>query len=129
MSNYAIIENTLVTNIVVADADYAQSKGWIACTDGVSVGWKYINGQFIAPTLPPLNPEAVQNENKITATLLLQQTDWTATVDIADPQYTNPHLTNQAEFLAYRSAVRKIVLNPPATPAVFPQLPNEQWSE
>lgn len=128
MSNYAIIENTLVTNIVVADADYAQANGWIACTDDVSIGWEYVNGQFVAASLPPLNPEEIKTQNKTTATFLLQQTDWTATVDIADPQYSNPHLLNRADFLTYRSLVRTIAVNPPTTPAVFPTLPTAIWS-
>lgn len=128
MSNYAIIENSLVVNIAVATDEFAQSQGWIPCSSGVTIGWSYINGQFIAPEPLPLNPEEIKSQNKITATLLLQQTDWTATVDIADPQYTNPHLTNQADFLTYRSLVRMIAVNPPTVPAVFPTLPTAIWS-
>ena len=58
---------------------------------------------------------------------LLQATDWTATVDISNPQYSNPYLMNQDAFLAYRSAVRAIAVNPVADP-VWPTLPTEQWS-
>lgn len=46
MSNYAIIENGKVVNLVVAEADYAATQGWVACPDG-GVGWDYINGQFV----------------------------------------------------------------------------------
>ena len=66
--------------------------------------------------------------NKQTATTLLQETDWTATVDIADPQYSNPYLTNQADFLAFRSTVRAVAVNPPATEWTPPATPTEQWS-
>lgn len=47
MSNYAIIENGKVVNLVVAEADYAATQGWVACPDGAGIGWDYINGQFV----------------------------------------------------------------------------------
>jgi len=78
--------------------------------------------------VPIYDGQQIAIQNKETALLLLQQTDWTATLDIADPQYSNPHLTNQSDFLTYRSLVRQIVLNPPTAPAAFPTLPVEQWS-
>jgi hypothetical protein len=69
-----------------------------------------------------------QNINKTNATTLLQQTDWTATLDITNPQYSNPYLTNQPEFLSYRSTVRQIAVNPPSTEATFPPQPVATWS-
>lgn len=128
MTNYAVIENNLVTNITVADAQFAQSQGWVACASDVGIGWSYINGQFVAPVSPTPTPEEIQAQNKQTATFLLQQTDWTATVDISNPQYSNPYLTNQDAFLAYRSTVRNIAVNPPTTPATFPTQPVATWS-
>jgi hypothetical protein len=71
---------------------------------------------------------AAREANKQQATALLQQTDWTCTVDITNPQYSNPYLMNQDAFLAYRSTVRQIAVNPPTTPAVFPVMPDEIWS-
>lgn len=73
--------------------------------------------------------EQIQAENKSQATALLQQTDWTTIPDVADPALSDPYLTNAAEFAAYRSNVRKIAVNPPTTPAVFPVMPDEIWSE
>ena len=73
--------------------------------------------------------ERQRQANKQQAESLLQQTDWTATVDIADPQYSDPYLMNQAEFLAYRSVVRQIAVNPPTTQAVFPEMPKNVWSQ
>ena len=86
--------------------------------------WSYVVGN------PPPYPAAaqIQAENKSIATSLLQQTDWTCTVDINNPLYSNPYLTNQDAFLAYRSTVRNIAVNPPTTPAVFPAMPQEVWS-
>ena len=81
------------------------------------------------PPPPAPTPEEIQAQNKATASSLLQQTDWTATVDISNPQYSNPYLMNQDDFLAYRSAVRAIAVNPPTTlVTVWPTLPAEQWS-
>lgn len=69
---------------------------------------------------------AAQNKEK--AQSLLAQTDWTATVDISNPQYSNPYLANQAEFLAYRSAIRAIAVNPPAVVDPWPVMPQEVWA-
>ena len=90
----------------------------------MSGGWKYAQGN------PPQYPsqQQIAAQNKAQAESLLQATDWTATIDIADPAYSNPYLTNQAEFLSYRSQNRAIAVNPPITPAEFPNKPVEQWS-
>ena len=73
------------------------------------------------------NEQQARLGNKQTAESFLQETDWTATVDISNPEYSNPYLGNQAEFLAYRSAVRKIAVNPPVTVTEWPVKPNEVW--
>ena len=73
------------------------------------------------------NEQQVKQSNKSNAEQLLQATDWTATVDINNPQYSNPYLGNQDAFLAYRSQVRAIAVNPPTTPATFPEVPQEVW--
>ena len=77
---------------------------------------------------PPPTPEQIQAQNKAQATALLQQTDWTSIADVGNPQVSNPYLTNQTAFLAYRSQLRAIAVNPPTTPATFPTKPTEQWS-
>lgn len=87
----------------------------------ISRAFEYIvvDGQLVLPWV------AI---NKNQAVTLLQETDWAATVDITNPEYSNPYLTNQNEFLAYRSAVRQIAVNPPTTEAVFPIQPKAIWS-
>lgn len=72
------------------------------------------------------NAELASN-NKTKATTLLQQTDWTAIPDVADPLKSNPYLMNQADFVAYRSTIRGIAVNP-TFDAVFPEMPAEVWS-
>lgn len=123
MNNYAVIENEIVVNVVVAEPEYAKQQGWVELTGSVGAGWGYVNGQFVPP--PPPDYSA---QNKQQATALLSQTDWTCTVDITNPQYSNPYLMNQDAFLTYRSQVRAIAVNPPTTPAVFPTQPEPVWS-
>jgi len=70
----------------------------------------------------------VKNQNKQQATQLLTNTDWTAIPSVADPQQSNPYLVNQPAFLAYRSQVREIAVNPPSTPVTnWPTPPVEVW--
>jgi len=126
--NYAVLENTLVVNIVVSDNVYAQQQGWVELVGDASIGWTYVNGEFIPPAPIPPTPEEIQAQNKVQAESLLQATDWTCTVDINNPQYSNPYLGNQDAFLEYRSQVRQIAVNPPTTPAVFPEVPKEVWN-
>ena len=128
MENYAIVEQTKIVNTVVSDAEFAQAEGWILLPDGFGIGDFYIDGQFVKAPQPQPTPEEIQSQNKQEAQSLLQQTDWTCTVDINNPQYSNPYLANQDEFLAYRSTVRQIAVNPPTTPAVFPPMPEEVWA-
>jgi hypothetical protein len=61
------------------------------------------------------------------ASQLLTATDWTTIPDVANPVVSNPYLLNQAEFAAYRSAVRMLAVYPVAAP-VWPVIPTEQWS-
>jgi len=84
------------------------------------------NYGLIAEYIPPGPPTAEENKQK--AEQLLTATDWTAMESIADPAVSNPYLINQANFLAYRSAVREIAVNPIAGDIVWPVKPNEQWS-
>ena len=44
-NRYAIIENGLVANVVVADAEFAAQNGWIACPDA-GPGWQYDGTAF-----------------------------------------------------------------------------------
>jgi hypothetical protein len=45
---YAIIENGLVTNVVVADAELASQNGWVECPTA-GPGWKYDGTTFTEP--------------------------------------------------------------------------------
>lgn len=79
----------------------------------------------IAPYVAPV-PTA--EKNKQTAISKLQATDWAATVDIADPAISNPYLTNQADFLAYRNEIREYAVNPVEGNINWPAEPSAIWS-
>jgi len=72
------------------------------------------------------NVELAAN-NKTQAVNILNATDWTSIADVADPTKSNPYLMNQAEFIAYRSQVRQLAVNPVLNPT-FPPVPTAQWS-
>lgn len=100
---------------------------WVDCPDDITAGsFTYANGQFSAvPIPPPVPPTADQNKQK--AITFLQATDWAATVDISNPQYSNPYLANQDAFLVYRSQVRQYAVNPVAGDIQWPTKPTEVW--
>lgn len=116
--------------------------GWIEFNDGkpnedidvlpdwalnAEAAWDQANQP--PPPPPPPTPEEIQAQNKTEAVSRLQATDWAATVDISNPQYSNPYLMNQDDFLAYRSQVREIAVYPPTTlVTVWPNVPIEVWS-
>lgn len=57
---YAIIENGVVTNIAVAEEDFALEQGWLFLPFGVGIGWLYDGSTFSAP-LPYVPPKEVQS--------------------------------------------------------------------
>lgn len=61
------------------------------------------------------------------AQALLSSTDWTTIPSVADPAQSNPYLTNQAEFISWRSQVRAIAVTPEYT-SVIPAMPAQAWS-
>jgi hypothetical protein len=61
---------------------------------------------------------------KVQAQILLQATDW---VTLSDVTTGNPKLTNQSDFLSYRSTVRALFITPVVSP-IWPALPTAQWA-
>ena len=51
MERFAIIENGIVGNIVIADAEFAQEQGWLAAPDDVEIGWTHDGEAFAAPVV------------------------------------------------------------------------------
>lgn len=89
--------------------------------------------QATQPTQEEINAQLAQMDAqkpldncKAQASSLLYATDWTTIPDVANPE-NNPYLTNQAEFIAWRSQIRQLAVNPVADP-VFPTQPTPIWS-
>lgn len=103
--------------------------------DGVITGYADDGSQdYLIPSdyieLTPSEKQQFENNNnknicKQQASQLLYETDWTTIPDVANPANT-PYLTNQAEFIAWRSQIRALAVNPVANP-VFPPKPDEVW--
>jgi len=130
--NTQIIAYLTVNNIPFTNNDYqtGQPEGQsnqILEWNTAKLGAEPTQAQLDEAT-PIYEGQQIAAQNKTTATSLLSATDWTCTVDITNPQYSNPYLTNQSDFLAYRSTVRAIAVNPPNTPATFPDKPQEVWN-
>lgn len=130
--NTQIIAYLTVNNIAYTIGDYltGQPEGQanqILEWNTVKLGAQPTQAQLDQAT-PIYEGQQIAAQNKANATQLLQATDWTCTVDITNPQYSNPYLMNQDAFLTYRSQIRAIAVNPPTTPAVFPNKPDEVWS-
>ena len=80
--NYAIVENGIVVNIVVADAEFAASQGWVEIQNNAQIGWIYEDGQF---SQPPALPEPVELD-------ILSTDVWTIPADsetVATVTYTD----------------------------------------
>lgn len=95
---------------------------------------EWLSTDIAKPTEQEVNDEIIRLDLaapfaacKQQASSLLSQTDWTTIADVADPTKSQPYLLNQAEFTAYRSAVRVLAVYPVADP-VWPVKPAEQWS-
>ena len=130
--NSEIIAYLSVNNIAYTAGDYqtGQPEGQanqILSWDTAKLGAEPTQAQLDA-AYPVWEGQQIAVQNTATAQTLLTATDWTAIASVADPAVSTPHLTNQAEFLSYRSAVRAIGVTPPTTPATFPTAPTEQWS-
>ena len=130
---YAIIDGINVINCIEYDEQPSNpppgfdSPVIAVQSDVAGPGWTYVDGQFVAPPVPAPTPEDLIALCKQTAIGLLNATDWTTIPDVANPSASNPYLMNQGAFIAWRSQVRALAVNPVANP-VFPTQPTEQWS-
>jgi len=85
------------------------------------------DGNQVSYDLALVDEQAGKIVCKAQATSLLQATDWTTIPDVANPSASSPYLMNQGAFIAWRSQVRALAVNPVADP-VWPTQPTEQWS-
>lgn len=118
--NAAIVDtNGIVENVIVIN-DLSDYPGAIPCPDWVSIGMSIDMPEpiFIIPAY----------QNKATAVEKLAATDWVNQPDVYDATNT-PNLTNRDEFLAYRSEVRIIAVNPVEGNIDWPIEPVSVWSK
>lgn len=123
---YALIspnENNRICQVEQAEFPVAEPLFWAECPADCTTEWTYNGTDFLPPA--PYVPTA--EENKATATSLLQATDWTTIADVGNPQMSNPYLSNQSEFIAYRNAVRQYAVYPAEGNINWPVLPTEEW--
>lgn len=73
----------------------------------------------------PTQETIAKQSCKKQASELLYETDWTTIPDVADSA-NSPYLANQTEFIAWRSQIRALAINPVADP-IFPQKPIAVW--
>jgi hypothetical protein len=115
-------ENNRICQVEEEKFSVSEPLYWTTCPDNCTPNWTYIDGQFEPPF-----PTA--NDNKATASALLSNTDWTSVADVGNPAMSNPYLANQAEFIAYRNAVRQYAVYPVAGNITFPTAPQEVWTK
>jgi hypothetical protein len=60
---YAIIENGVVVNVAVADAEFAAAQGWVSCPDTAQIGDTY-DGQTFTPAPPAPPPPELPKPTK-----------------------------------------------------------------
>lgn len=65
---YAIIEDGVVVNVVVAEAEYAQSQGWVEC-QAAGPGWTYADGVFTKPVVVAPEPAPAPTKEQLMAEL------------------------------------------------------------
>lgn len=123
MISAKIDENGIILNVIVAtpqEAELAFGGVWVECPEWVGIGMN-INTPQPTPGIP------TAEENKQTAILLLQETDWTSVGDVGNPEMSNPYLANQAEFINYRNTIRQYIIYPVAGIIEWPEVPQVNW--
>lgn len=66
VSSYGVIEDGVVVNAVLAEADYAAEQGWVLLPEGVGPTWLYDGSTFSAPP-PYVPPKEVQESARAAA--------------------------------------------------------------
>jgi hypothetical protein len=65
-NRYAIIENGVAVNVVVADAEIASANGWVDCPVA-GPGWTYVDGVFTAPVVVAPTPTPAPTKEELLA--------------------------------------------------------------
>lgn len=111
---YAIIENNIVTNIVVSDRPL--NDNWVEVVGGVDIGYLWDGSSFSKPEIVK-DYDAEWEEIRKTRDALLVSTDWW-TIKAAD---SGRAITPEQQ--AYRQALRDITLQEDPFNVVWPTEP------
>lgn len=98
MLNYAIIENNVIKNTVVAEPDYAAQQNWVPMPEGAGIGFVFDGVKWENPNKP--SPEELAVSIRAQRDSLLMSTDWTQAKDIPDSIST--------PWAPYRQALRDV---------------------
>ncbi len=66
---YAIVENGIVINTVIAEPDFAAEHACIECPSEAGIGWGYANGVFTAPPVVEPTPAPAPTKEQLLAQL------------------------------------------------------------
>lgn len=113
----ALILNGIVVEVSQNEFEVHESLQWVDCDQSVQAGWSYVNGIFSAPPSP--TEDQLKEMCKDQAKNLISKSDWSTLSDVT--------LKNQADFIAYRAAIRALIINPVAEPT-WPTEPTPEWS-
>jgi hypothetical protein len=97
---YAIIENGVVVNIAIAEAEFAAEQGWVDAT-GADIGYSYDGSTFTAPAR---DVEAEWAKVRATRNTLLAASD----VAVLPDRWASMSADVQSAWSAYRQALRDI---------------------
>lgn len=105
----------------VPNEEITSLPAWANCC---MAKWDEVNNLPPPPRLPP-----TVEQNKKAARKKLQATDWATIPSIADPEKSNPYLTNVQDFVVYRNAVRQYAIYPVAGDIDWPVVPQAIWTK
>jgi hypothetical protein len=102
---YAILSGITVSNVIVADANFAASIGAIECPDEAGIGWTYDGTNWSAPApVPPPVPQVVTMRQ---ARLALLQAGKLDDVDAAIAALPSPEKEAAQISWEYSTEVRR----------------------
>lgn len=64
VSNYGVVADGIVVNVVLSDRAFALEQGWVPLPDGVTFGWLYNPDNGFFPPPEPAPPSREEQEPK-----------------------------------------------------------------
>lgn len=100
---YAIIENGLVTNMVLSESlSFAEAQGWVVANDEVEIGHSYVDNSFVTPVLTPKTDDELAAEVRADRDIRLVEVDAVAGNSL---RWSALDSDTQATWATYRQAL------------------------